>query len=50
LLATVLVKAGLGLMGAHWVILPIFGERIFPLQAGDLDSHRAGMLGMSVLL
>jgi len=50
LLATLLVKAGLGCMGAHWVILPIFGERVFPLRLGDLDQSRAGMLGMSVLM
>ncbi|MCW5980923.1 MAG: MFS transporter [Bryobacteraceae bacterium] len=50
LLATLLVKSGLGLLGAHWVILPIYGERIFPLQIGDIDPQRAGMLGMSVLM
>jgi MFS family permease len=50
LLATLLVKAGLGLLGAHWVILPIFGERIFPLNPGNLDPQRAGMLGISVLM
>ncbi|MCP5114676.1 MAG: MFS transporter [bacterium] len=50
LLATLLVKAGLGLLGAHWVILPIFGERIFPVNLGNLDQQRAGMLGMSLLM
>lgn len=50
LLATLLVKAGLGFMGAHWVILPIFGERIFPVQLGGLNESRAAMLGMSVLM
>lgn len=50
LLATLLVKAGLGFMGAHWVILPIFGERVFPVDIGGLDASRAGMLGMSVLM
>lgn len=50
LLATLLVKAGLGFMGAHWVILPIFGERVFPVAMGGLDASRAGMLGMSVLM
>jgi predicted MFS family arabinose efflux permease len=40
--ATLLVKAGLGLLGAHWVIL-----RIFPV--GDPSRH-AGDLGMSILL
>jgi MFS family permease len=50
LLATLLVKAGLGLLGSHWVILPLFGERIFPVRAADLDPVRAGMLGMSILM
>jgi MFS family permease len=49
LLATLLVKAGLGVMGANWVILPILGERAFPVPAGGLDPQRAGMLGMSIL-
>ncbi len=50
LLATLLVKGGLGLMGTNWVLLPIFGERVFPVKAGGLDPSRAGMLGMSFLM
>jgi len=50
LLATLLVKAGLGLMGAHWVILPVFGERVFPVSMEGLGPRRAGMLGMSLLM
>ncbi len=50
LLATLLVKAGLGILGAHWVVLPIFGERIFPVDLGVLDANRAAMLGMSLLM
>ena len=50
LLATLLVKAGLGFLGAHWVIIPIFGERVFPLDFGCLDPARAGMLSMSILM
>jgi MFS family permease len=50
LLATLLVKAGLGLMGAHWVILPVFGERVFPVALDGLGPRRAGMLGMSLLM
>ena len=50
LLATLLAKAGLGFLGAHWVILPIFGERIFPVSLGFLDPARAAMLGMSFLM
>jgi MFS family permease len=50
LLATLLLKAGLGLMGAHWVILPVFGERVFPVSIEGLGPRRAGMLGMSLLM
>jgi MFS family permease len=50
LLATLFVKAGLGLMGAHWVILPVFGERVFPVSIAGLGPRRAGMLGMSLLM
>ncbi len=50
LLYTLLVKTGLGFMGAHWVILPILGERTFPVHVAGLGPHRAGMLGMSLLL
>ena len=49
-LATVLVKAGLGLMGTNWVLLPIFGEKIFPVRSERFDSRQAGMLGMSLLM
>ncbi len=50
LLATLLVKAGLGFMAMHWVFLPIFGDRIFPVRAAGLDKRRAAMLGMSLLM
>jgi hypothetical protein len=36
------VKAGMGLLGAHWVILPVFGERLFVWR-------ESGMLSMSLL-
>src|SRR5262249_1812354 len=50
LLATILAKGGLGFMGANWVLLTIFGERVFPVRIG-LSSHReAGMVGMSMLM
>jgi MFS family permease len=48
ILALLLVKAGLGLLGTHWVLLPIFGERIFPVKMAD--AARGAMLGMSVLM
>ena len=50
LLATMFVKAGLGLMGANWVILPILGERVFPIQQPGFTPQNAGMLGMSLLM
>lgn len=49
-LATLLVKGGLGLMGTNWVLLPILGERVFPVAAGRLGERRGGMLGMSLLM
>ncbi|MEZ5353347.1 MAG: hypothetical protein R2762_11980 [Bryobacteraceae bacterium] len=43
LLATLLSKAGLGFMGANYIILSIYGERVFRFQSG-------AMLGMSLLM
>jgi MFS family permease len=48
--ATIFVKAGLGFMGANWVILPIFGERIFPVHYPGFNARDSGMLGMSLLM
>ncbi len=48
LLALLSVKAGVGLFGAQWVLLPIYGERIFPLS--DMGAGRAAMLPMSILM
>ncbi len=50
LLVTMFAKCGLGAMGASWVILPILGERVFPVGGTELGSQRAGMLGMSLLM
>ncbi len=50
LVATLLVKAGLGFMGTNWVILPVLGERHFPVLTSSLDPARASMLGMSLLM
>ncbi len=50
LLALLLVKAGLGLMATHWLLAPIFGERIFPIRADHLDPARGAMLAMSALM
>src|SRR2546423_1366921 len=50
LMATIFVKAGVGMMGANWVILPVLGERVFPLRLAGLTEAQAGTLGMSLLL
>jgi MFS family permease len=50
LFATLFVKGGIGLLGANNVLLPILGERVFPIQAAGLDHSRAAMLGMSMLM
>ncbi len=49
LAATMCVKAGIGLMGANWVILPVLGERVFPLRLGGLTAQQSATLGMSAL-
>jgi MFS family permease len=48
--ATVFVKGGLGLLGANNVLLPILGERVFPVKLAGLDHRRAALLGMSMLM
>jgi MFS family permease len=50
LVALLLVKAGLGVLATHWVILPILGERVFPVKVAGLGPQRAAMLGMSALM
>jgi len=50
LLATVLLKGGMGIMGANWVIFPILGERVFPVHFGGVDAARGAVLGMSLLM
>lgn len=50
LLATIFVKAGTALAGTNWVILPVLGERVFPVRLHGLSEQQAGTLGMSMLL
>ncbi|MBZ5579911.1 MAG: MFS transporter [Acidobacteriia bacterium] len=50
ILATVFVKGGVGLLGANNVLLPILGERVFPVRYAGLDPERGAMLGMSLLM
>jgi MFS family permease len=47
---TLFVKMGLGFMGANNVILPLLGERVFPVRLAGLPAHRGAVLGMSLLL
>lgn len=49
-LATVFAKFGLGLMGSNNVILPILGQRVFPVDWPGLTPQRGAMLGMSLLM
>jgi len=50
LFATVFVKGGIGMMGANNVLLPILGQRVFPMKLRGLDADRAALLGMSLLM
>jgi MFS family permease len=50
LLATVFVKGGIGLIGANNVLLPILGQREFPMHIAGLDAERGATLGMSLLM
>jgi MFS family permease len=51
LFTLLLAKAGIGIMGSHWVILPVYGERLFPVEFGHgFPKASAGMLGMSLLM
>lgn len=45
-----LIKGGIGLIGANWVLLPVLGEGQFRLDGWGLSSTQAGMLGMSTLM
>jgi MFS family permease len=49
-LTTIFVKGGGAIMGTNWVILPVLGERVFPIHLHGLTSDQAGTLGMSTLL
>ena len=49
-LPTVFVKFGIGFIGANNVLLPLFGQRVFPAPLAGLSRERAAMLGMSLLM
>src|SRR2546421_7798438 len=50
LIATMVAKTGIGIMGANWVIFPLLGEKVFPLTGHGLAPSRGGMLSMSLLM
>ncbi len=50
LAVTLLVKAGLSFMGTNWVIIPIMGQRLFPVHVGGFNAEQASTMGMSVML
>jgi len=50
LFASVFLKAGVGILGSSFVLLPVMGERLFPLRSFSSDHHRASVLAMSVLM
>ncbi len=50
-MATVMVKAGMGLFGTHWVLLPILGERVFTAGNGTMSmSLLFGARGVGALV
>ncbi len=49
-LYTMFVKAGMGFMGVNWIVLPLLGERVFPVRLPGVSASEAGTLGMSFLL
>ena len=50
LLASMLAKAGIFVIGPSWVIFTVMGRRDFPVHWHDLDPQRGAMLGMSLLM
>ena len=50
LFATVFVKMGGGLLGANLVLLPVFGQRIFPVHGAGFNASQGAIMGMSLLM
>ena len=50
LAVTMFVKTGLSFVGTNWVILPIMGERLFPVHFPGFTAQQASTMGMSILL
>jgi MFS family permease len=50
LAAVVSLKAGVSILGASWVLLPVMGERTFPVAITGISHARAALFGMSLLM
>jgi len=50
LAAVVSLKAGVSILGASWVLLPVMGERVFPAPIAGMSHARAALFGMSLLM
>ena len=50
LLATVLAKAGIGVVGGTFVIFPVLGMKVYPPMRPGMPAEAAGTLAMSFLL
>jgi len=50
LLATLLVKAGMFVIGPSWVVFTVMGQRDFPIRWHGFDPQRGAMLGVSLLM
>ena len=50
LAALVSLKAGVSILGASWVLLPVMGERVFPAPIAGMSHARAALFGMSLLM
>jgi hypothetical protein len=50
LAAVVSLKAGVSILGASWVLLPVMGERVFPPPFSGISQARAALFGMSLLM
>lgn len=50
LTATVLLKAGLLVIGPSWVLFTVMGKQNFPVRWPGVDLERGAMLGMSLLM
>jgi predicted MFS family arabinose efflux permease len=46
--AMVMLRAGTGILGASWVIYPVYGQRILPMP--NLGRQDYALVGMSILL